>query len=89
MRQRIRDLRTQQTDEGFTLIELLIVIVVLGILAGIVLFAVGNTKNEAETAKSTSNTRICKTAKAAADASLSTTDTYANFIDSSTPLSCP
>jgi general secretion pathway protein G len=28
-------------DEGFTLIELLIVIVILGILAGIVVFAVG------------------------------------------------
>jgi prepilin-type N-terminal cleavage/methylation domain-containing protein len=37
MKHRIRDARGQQ---GFTLIELLIVIVILGILAGVVVFAV-------------------------------------------------
>jgi general secretion pathway protein G len=36
--QRLRDAR--RNDEGFTLIELLIVIVILGVLAGIVVFAV-------------------------------------------------
>jgi general secretion pathway protein G len=77
-----------RNEEGFTLIELLIVIVVLGILAGIVLFAVGNTKTEAENAKATSNTRICKTAKAAALASAAPSDTYADFIDTSTPITC-
>ncbi len=39
MRQRIRALRA--SDNGFTLTELLIVIVILGVLTGIVVFAVG------------------------------------------------
>ena len=46
----------EQADEGFTLIELLIVIVILGILAGIVVFAVG-------TATSDSKTSACKADK--------------------------
>jgi general secretion pathway protein G len=39
--------RRRATDGGFTLIELLIVIIILGILAAIVVFAVGNTKKDA------------------------------------------
>jgi general secretion pathway protein G len=39
LRQRIREIR--KNDKGFTLIELLIVIIILGVLAGIVVFAVG------------------------------------------------
>ena len=41
MTAQIRKRLDQQGDEGFTLIELLIVVVILGILAGIVVFAVG------------------------------------------------
>ena len=35
-------------EQGFTLVELLIVIVILGILAGIVVFAVGNLTSNAK-----------------------------------------
>jgi len=44
MRQRIREIR--KNDKGFTLIELLIVIVILGVLAGIVVFAVQAFNND-------------------------------------------
>lgn len=50
MTERIRKAK----DEGFTLIELLIVIIILGILAAIVVFAVGSTRGD-------SVTSTCKT----------------------------
>lgn len=39
----------KKQDEGFTLIELLIVIVILGILAAVVVFAVGGITDEGQT----------------------------------------
>jgi general secretion pathway protein G len=69
MLQRIRSAR----QEGFTLIELLIVIVVLGILAAIVVFAVG-------TATSDSKVSACKadkkTLSVAVEAYKATTGAY-------------
>jgi prepilin-type N-terminal cleavage/methylation domain-containing protein len=47
MVQRIRKVQNER-EGGFTLIELLIVIVVLGILAGIVVFGLGTFKQEAK-----------------------------------------
>ena len=41
--------RSLLVEQGFTLVELLIVIVILGILAGIVVFAVGNLTSNAQT----------------------------------------
>jgi general secretion pathway protein G len=64
-----RLLKTRQEarrDEGgFTLIELLIVIVVLGILAGIVVFGVGTFRQDATAAAKAAD---CKTVSVAAEA---------------------
>jgi len=46
-------------EAGFTLIELLVVIAILAILAGVVIFAVGNSTENAKTS-------ACKTERAAA-----------------------
>src|SRR3954454_4038146 len=60
-------------DEGFTLIELLIVIVVLGILAGIVVFGVGTFKSDSEAAAKAAD---CKTVSVAAEAYNAKTGAY-------------
>jgi type II secretion system protein G len=64
MRQRLaRTARGHESDGGFTLIELLIVIVILGILAAIVVFAVGS-------ATSDSKVSACKADKNNVDTAL-------------------
>ena len=49
-----RYLERARSEEGFTLIELLIVIVILGVLAGVVVFSVGGITDRG-------NTAACKT----------------------------
>ncbi|WP_328991816.1 prepilin-type N-terminal cleavage/methylation domain-containing protein [Kribbella sp. NBC_01245] len=58
MIERIRANRREarRTESGFTLIELLIVIVILGVLSGIVVFAVGGIQDRG-------NAAACKTDK--------------------------
>jgi general secretion pathway protein G len=58
--QRIRDLRKK--DDGFTLVELLIVIIILGVLAGIVVFSVQAFQNRGETAACKADFKSVETA---------------------------
>jgi prepilin-type N-terminal cleavage/methylation domain-containing protein len=51
----IQRLQQKRNEEGFTLIELLIVIIVLGILAAIVVFAIGSTRKDTVAASCKTN----------------------------------
>src|SRR3954463_3278438 len=57
--------KAREGDGGFTLIELLIVIVVLGILAGIVVFGVSTFRKDAQDAAKAAD---CKSVEVAAEA---------------------
>jgi general secretion pathway protein G len=81
--------RRMGRENGFTLIELMIVMVVLGILAGLILFAVGPFKDAATTARTKANTDSCATAKVAADATEDTLDTAHNFAAGCTDAGIP
>jgi general secretion pathway protein G len=72
LQNRLRAARSNASNNqgGFTLIELLIVIVVLGILAGIVVFGVGTFKTDAKAAACGADT---KTVSVAAEAYLAKT----------------
>jgi general secretion pathway protein G len=62
----INKLRARAENEsGFTLIELLIVIIILGILATIVLFATGTFTSDSTTAACKANAKIANIAEAA------------------------
>ncbi|HEY3261101.1 MAG TPA: prepilin-type N-terminal cleavage/methylation domain-containing protein [Pseudonocardiaceae bacterium] len=72
MLQRLREARNNQ--HGFTLIELLIVIVILGILAGVVVFAVSGVNDRGNVAACKSDK---KTIEVAQEAHYAKTATYA------------
>jgi prepilin-type N-terminal cleavage/methylation domain-containing protein len=61
----LRQRLAHAADAGFTLIELLIVIVILGILAGIAIFAVAQFQTDAKDACTKANSRINTTVSAA------------------------
>jgi general secretion pathway protein G len=54
--------RVAREQDGFTLIELLIVIVILGVLAGIVVFAVGGINDSSKTSACKSDLKTGETA---------------------------
>lgn len=60
---------TTYEDAGFTLIELLIVIVILGLLAGIVVFAVGSAKGDSVSSSCKADVKSVNTAAEAYKAS--------------------
>lgn len=64
----LQDRRAQEGEEGFTLIELLIVIVVLGILAAVVVFALGSVTGNAKASACNANAKTIQTAVSAFDA---------------------
>jgi general secretion pathway protein G len=57
--------QARRNEDGFTLIELLIVIVVLGVLAGIVVFGVGTFRADSVAAAKAAD---CKSVEVAAEA---------------------
>ena len=78
---KIQRRREMNGETGFTLIELLIVIVVLGILAAIVVFALGGVTSQSAVAACNSDAKTVSTAVAAEQAQTpNTAPTLANLV---------
>ena len=71
MLKRLQEAR--KNEKGFTLIELLIVIVILGVLAGIVVFAVGGVTDKGKSAGCNADV---KSVEVAAEAAFAQTGAY-------------
>jgi general secretion pathway protein G len=57
--------RLRKSEKGFTLIELLVVIVILGILAAVVVFAVGGLQDKGSKSACQTDTKTLRTAEEA------------------------
>jgi len=65
MFERIKSRQKAECEGGFTLIELLVVIIILGILAAVVVFAVGGVGDKGASASCKIDTRTLRTAEEA------------------------
>jgi prepilin-type N-terminal cleavage/methylation domain-containing protein len=75
--------QARSTDDGFTLIELLIVVVILGVLSGIVVFAVSAFNNDRKSVETASEAYFAKsTATPAAHAPDMATMVTAGYLKS-------
>jgi prepilin-type N-terminal cleavage/methylation domain-containing protein len=74
------NIQRMKQDNGFTLIELLIVIIVIGILAGIAIFATGTFADDASEACDRANSRIEASARAAAEATGDDPANWENYV---------
>ena len=82
-------LAARRREHGFTLIELLIVIVVLGVLAGIVVFGVAKFSSDAKTAACQANVKGVDIAASAYYAKFSTWPTVATLVTENYLKSAP
>jgi general secretion pathway protein G len=76
-------------EAGFTLVELLVVIVILGVLAGIVVFAVGGISNKSTRAACNSDVSTVQTAEEAYYAQHNAYTTIANLVTTTLLRSAP